>query len=600
MNLNCKPLARLFKKNQTMPELSSAIPFVVGMSGHRDPSDSSEVKRRCRKEFQSIHDKSRSTPKILLSGMADGADQIAVKVALELGWHVIAVLPMPYKDYLKDFDQAGQAGLSQLLERCIKTIELPLVQAEQVDPDISDARQQQYRNLGIFMIRHSQLMVLCWDGDKRLQASPGGTLEVRNNCEKGVASEGAPKLQPLRTVDTLCVPTARISRPDFIVPKESCCTWLRGKSVKSGQRWKSTLMLMDKFNKSGRSTATHFQDQKKQSESWLLGAEALTPELRKDLGSQLEVYAQADAISISQQTRRNKVVLKIIGVLFLALLAQGVYGGLDMVITYLAIYVVLLFVGWGVYLCSFKVKQLDTSYLDYRALAEGLRVQIFWQLHGVRNCVSKHYLYNCNREIYWISEAISNLRLHRNECEGTDKQSRSLIRQHWIEGQRNYFLGQPSDQSTLKSGKAYAHQLQAEQASKQVKVGFGLGIALTAIALLVHFYNLEGDLFSHAMTAADGWLNVSLNCLLLAATLNFGLSAGAAMYAEIQGHENRAASYFLTGRQFHEALSQYDAAQGDPPRQDAVILDIGKEALAENANWLVSHRKVTQSFINPF
>ena len=440
MNLNCKLLARVLKKEEeAMPtELNNAIPFIVGISGHRDPRNSKDVTERCKKVFEYINSNSLSTPKILLSGMADGADQVAANTAIDAGWQVIAVLPMPREDYFNDFDEAGQERLKLLLDRCMQIIELPLVQNEQIDSDILEPRQQQYRNLGNFMIRHSQLMLLCWDGDDSLQTLPGGTLEVGRNCKKGVQSEGTPKLQPLRTVDTILVPTARVSGPESVAKEEPQYDLI---SRERNKRWSSTLHLINKFNRNGRTKDTAFQDQKKQSERCLLGGEVITPALRKELGSQLEIYAQADAISISQQTRRNKVVLTIIAILFLALCAQGIYGGLDMALSYLAIHVVLLLISWGVYYRSFKAKQLDTSYLDYRALAEGLRVQMFWQLHGMQSCVSNHYLHNYNREIYWISEAIRNLRLKRDNYGDTNMESHSLVRKHWIEGQRNYFIG---------------------------------------------------------------------------------------------------------------------------------------------------------------
>lgn len=47
-------------------------------------------------------------------------------------------------------------------------------------------------------------------------------------------------------------------------------------------------------------------------------------------------------------------------------------------------------------------------------------------------------------------------------------------------------------------------------------------------------------------------------------------------------------------------LSRYDAVQGYPQTQDAVILEIEKQVLVKNVNWPVAHRNVTQSFINPY
>ncbi len=574
-------------------KLNDAIPFIVGMSGHRDPLNPVDVMQRCREVFLFVQEKSPHTPKVLLSGVAEGADQIAAQVAIEMGWQVVAVLPMPYEDYRKDFEQAAQVHLEHLLEGCKQVIELPLVKPEQVDSDISEPRQQQYRNLGTFMIRHAQLMVLCWDGDDSLQASPGGTLEVGRYCKEGVAHDGGSTLQPLRSVDTVWIPTPRISRPEpaaKAVPQQALLPSERNTP------WYTTLKLINKFNKTARCQKSSFLQQKKQSRNWLLGAEAHTPKLCEQLGPQLEVYAQADTISMLQQRLRNKVVLTIIGALFLALLAQGVYGGIAMALGYLAIHIALLGIGWGVYHWFFKFKQLDTHYLDYRALAEGLRVQIFWQLHGIQDCAAEYYLHSCNREIYWISESIRNLKLYNGYYREVDELSRRLIRQHWIEGQRNYFFGAPAS----KPGKAHQHKLKAQKASTLVKGFLVTGVLFTLITLGLHSFALDGNIIDQLVHPASDRLSVWINYLLFAITFSFGLGAGTALYAEIQGHEARAASYLLTGSQFDAALNQYDAAQDDPLSQDEIVLALGKEALSENASWLVTHRKVTQSFINPF
>lgn len=573
-------------------ESNDAIPFIVAISGHRDPRAPEDVMQRCREVFQFVQEKSPNTPKILLSGMAEGADQIAAKVAIEMGWQVVAVLPMPYEDYQNDFDGIAQMHLAQLLEGCKQVIELPLVDPEQVDSDVSEPRQQQYRNLGVFMIRHAQLMVLCWDGDDSLQALPGGTLEVGRCCKVGVAHESASVLKPLRTVDTVWIPTPRLSQPESATKAAA----QHKLPYECNTAWYTTLKLINRFNTTTKSQKPVFQKQKKQSKDWLLGTETHSPKLNEQFGPQLDVYAQADAISMFQQTLRNKVVGTIIIALFFALLAQGIYSGPIMALSYLVIHVALLGIGWGVYHWFFKVKQLDTHYLDYRALAEGLRVQLFWQLHGIQDCVADHYLHSCNREVYWISESIRNLKLYNGYCGDVDEQSHSLTRKQWIEGQRNYFLGEIAS----KSGKAYQHKLKAQKARNQVKSFLVIGVLLTLITLGLHGFSLGENLIDQALVPATDTLSAWINYLLLAIMFSFGLSAGTAMYAEIQGHEERAASYLFTGNQFDVALGRYDAAEGDRQTQDAIVLELGKEALSENANWLINHRKVTQSFINPY
>ncbi len=52
-----------------------------------------------------------------------------------------------------------------------------------------------------------------------------------------------------------------------------------------------------------------------------------------------------------------------------------------------------------------KRRDYQNRYQDYRGLAEGLRVQFFWRLAGVDECVADHYLGRHRHELQWIRNA---------------------------------------------------------------------------------------------------------------------------------------------------------------------------------------------------
>lgn len=180
------------------------VPFVVGVSGHRSIADQSAVKSQVRKTLLLIAAKATSsTEMILLTGLAEGADQLVASVALDLGWTVIAVLPMPKTAYLDDFETANaKSRFLQLLAQCKHSIALP-----QNSQNLSGLdRVAQYCALGHFLTRHAQLLLLLWDGDAS-SVQLGGTAWVRELCSNGVAGS-ASQLERNR-VNYIHIPVAR-------------------------------------------------------------------------------------------------------------------------------------------------------------------------------------------------------------------------------------------------------------------------------------------------------------------------------------------------------------------------------------------------------
>src|SRR5206468_751545 len=60
------------------------------------------------------------------------------------------------------------------------------------------------------------------------------------------------------------------------------------------------------------------------------------------------------------------------------------------------------------YLTFLRVRRLghQPRFLDYRALAEGLRVQFYWRLSGLTDSAADHYLRRQKGELDWIRAAL--------------------------------------------------------------------------------------------------------------------------------------------------------------------------------------------------
>jgi hypothetical protein len=108
----------------------------------------------------------------LVSGLAEGADQLAVAVR-PTAWAVDAILPFPRGRYRRDFAPENATGG---VDRR-RDFESALAQAQTIVelPDESDAPRA-YQRAGECMLQKCDLLVAVWDGGPR--AGPGGTEAI--------------------------------------------------------------------------------------------------------------------------------------------------------------------------------------------------------------------------------------------------------------------------------------------------------------------------------------------------------------------------------------------------------------------------------------
>ncbi len=102
---------------------------------------------------------------VMVSALAEGADQLLAEVALELGYELDAPLPFERDEYKKDFDDT--AGFDRLVKRARSVLEL--------DGDRSTGALP-YARVGRILLGHADVLVAIWDGEEA--NGRGGTAEV--------------------------------------------------------------------------------------------------------------------------------------------------------------------------------------------------------------------------------------------------------------------------------------------------------------------------------------------------------------------------------------------------------------------------------------
>jgi hypothetical protein len=225
-----------------------------------------------------------------------------------------------------------------------------------------------------------------------------------------------------------------------------------------------------------------------------------------------------------------------------------------------------------------RPRKFQGRYQDYRAISEGLRVQTAWSKAGVVQSVAEAYLRMQQTELQWIRNVLRTIALLQGARAvpqgGLDRDA--VV--EWVGGQREYFRNA--------SRREARHERTFEQWSNvltPVNVVLGLGIfAFVAITKLdpvipvltttEHRYTLELLVGTFA-----GWAALS------AAVLH--------SYARARGFSENANRYERMFLMFDEAALWLSGEAGRPVVEvRELAAELGREALAEHAEWLLSQR----------
>jgi hypothetical protein len=404
------------------------IPLVVGVTGHRDlrPDDVPALEAAVRGLLDQLRREYPTTPLVVVTPLAEGADRLAARVALAAGASLVAPIPLPADDYEHDFP-ASVAEFRALYrhERTIHRIELPRV-ARDDGASAFDDRELQYALAGAYVARSSHVLLALWDGKD--SESIGGTAQVvayRRTGRFGFADTVGERLDaapdpfspsrtPLDLPETGPVYHIATPRQGRASPDDPFSgRWLTadqtapagGHSVPAPLS--ANLARIESFNVQATALASRDDAAVDERERQLYaGALDGAP----SLAGLRRTFALADALASRYQRETYVVLWAVYGlamtaVVFFQLYAHALPSDDSRVILFLAGYLAMLGIADVVYLVS-RHRQSQTRFQDYRAIAEGLRVLFYWRLAGLGHSVADFYLRKQRDELAWIREAI--------------------------------------------------------------------------------------------------------------------------------------------------------------------------------------------------
>jgi hypothetical protein len=577
--------------------LAVLAPLVVGVTGHRDlrPEDLEELKKQVREILNGLRTQYPSTPIILLSPLAEGADRLAASVALEDSvWMRLAVpLPMPQPLYEQDFQTRDLlAEFHRMLAQAKHRISIPMQSDEKEVARGGEARNLQYEAMGKRIARESQILIALWDGID--SGKVGGTAEIVKFQLHGVPSEEECDLQPPELFPVYRIVTPRVSNPNpegqpFTLEKKYPDSF-KGEDKKEEEEKKKEaedyyhqlFRNLDEFNQqilNGESLkAKAIQSKRDLMPDFDLAN--LSPSEALDL----ERYAVADALAQRFQTKMQSMDKRLHWTVFFAFVCFIIFAHHETHLSFfLASSLGLLVIAYALVKWHLPHAKLDSKSQDYRAIAEGSRVRFFWRWAGISKSVAENYLGKQRTELDWIRNGLRGweLETHMAPPAGAPPRKDRLekIRELWIDGQLNYFgTAAPKMEKkfeTLERLKVICSWLSVTTA------------VVTLVALLITRY-CPWD----GMPREDCWLPgliILLDISLIAAALLHHYIQQKAYPQHIKQF-GRMKAVFTKAREIIDEKLQ----AGDPDSLAAVqkcLFKVGREALEENGDWVFLHRE---------
>jgi hypothetical protein len=552
-------------------------PLVIGVTSHRNiPAREVEsIRRRVRDLLAQFQQQFPHLPLVVLSALAEGGDQWVAQEGLECGARLIAPLPLPREIYAQDFtDAATRAAFDSLCERA-HVIQLPLLPGHTLI-DIAQSgveRNRQYAQAGAFVARHCHLLLAIWDGktsdklggtaqvvDYYLGGAMPGLIERRRDAHRYQLGGGDERL--------VCHLVCSRDEPDGDPPpplQQGQVIWRSGGEVGAPdapmpKAFETLFAHADEFNLD----AAKYADQIRAAD-----ADA-SPRYAGQRTSIAALFNAADWLAVHFQKRVLLAMRITYTVAALMGIAFAVYDNLTAQ-NYMIYVFLLLFVCGIVISAIARRRGWHRKYLDYRALAEGLRVQGYWRRAGISLTNDPEFAHDSllqkqDIELGWTRNVMRSAGLDDPPPRG-GIDLHEVIRE-WV-GDEGH-VGQLGYYRRKTTQRERTHRITEAVGAVSLYAGIAISVVLAVFA-----YRLSAD---------------AKNDLIVIMAVFSVASAVREAYAYRKADKELIKQYRFMQRIFADARTQLDGAK-DPDEQREILRSLGEAALAEHAEWAVMHRQ---------
>lgn len=569
---------------------SLLIPILVGVTGHRElrdadvPALTAALERLFRELLPSGADRREL---VVMSPLAQGADQLVARVALAAGARLWVPLPIERSEYLKDFTDASAAEFMRLIAQADTVIDLGLAPGSTASgvAQAGPQRRAQYALANAWILRRCHVLVALWDGAG--PATLGGTA-----CTVGWRLNGLPETpgerrSALDAAEGGPVWQVVTPRPDRAAPTDVAGTVIRkypgspDDDEAAGARLLATLSHLRGVNRELVHADAKLGDAISARREALIDTATLDalPEPVRLAGRRC---AAADALALAHQGSTRAAVPFVFAAGFASIVCLELFAH---VFTgdpwWLGGYVVAFLGGFAVIRLA-RHREHEQRHVDYRALAEAMRVQFYWRLAGSAEWAADHHLRLHRTELDWVREALRGWSAAPQDASpgAADAHRWRLVREGWVRSEARWF----------------AEKADARRASftrcRAASSAF-LWAGFTTVSVLLALLVAPGARATPVEDAALHAVPPYVHLLIVVSALLMLVGALARAFAEKMAFEAESDRYRLMQPIFERAdarlVALLDAgALGDARR---LVEELGREALAENAEWLLARRE---------
>ena len=567
------------RESEPAPAWDGAAPFVVAVSGHRDlhPDDLAGAGERLFEALQLVAASLPHSALDFLSPLADGADQLFAAQVLRLRAasatpariRLLVPLPVPLDDYCAaqggPDSAAFAARIAPFLQAADSVFTIPPVELDAASGAALTAANAPYARLARYLAIHAQLVIVVWDGDTAPLAAPGGTLDLvrslvggfeRCHHARSAGRLAQPEFGHVLHVQArraqqapAAMPALRVLSGDGGSPRD--CILAAGADLDDLNRRHRAALAADAADYGARVAAVR---------DGFLSSVGAASDCDGALAALAHSFAVADvqAELAKRSWRRSWLAIAIAAVLAAASsllrLLDMEHGDLIETLSYGTGAAAAI----GIYLWVGRAGQRN-AYLAYRALAEGLRVQMYWLAAGSTALVSDHYLIKQRDDAGWVRDTLDALTL----VPAAAPLAPARVARGWIDAQLAYLEG---------PNIARRRRQQARSAAwgRNLLVG-GMVCAVAGVAIVV-----QGTLKHAAL----------LVLLIVGMKLLTDLGAAWLSYDGKMAHAETLRQAAHLRAVYRRADRTLQAIERDGGAADDLLAALGKEVLDENGNWL--------------
>ncbi len=570
------------RRDGKMSPDSIRMPLVIGVTGHRDlrADELPRIRFEVRNLLRELKERYHSRRLRILSPLAEGADRLVAKEAVELGLDLAGVMPMPRDIYYQEFSgDESIAEFEALYDLAVDVYDLPIARNGTLE-SISRpgrARDLQYAQSGVFLSAHSHILVALWDG--KTSGQLGGTAQVvrfhHHDIMPGYTTRSVAAQQMLVDDESDLIYHIVCSRqgpngapaPEF-EPLE--CWWFTNDRDEPRSRTlpKQHALI---FSRSAEFSedSIRFEDRIFEECYPLLDDED-ADRLPRGVKTINHVFCIADWLAIHYQKltlrilRTTHVLAFLMGfmfILFSDLRTQEIY-----MIAFLVFFA--LAAGAQTYA---KRNGWHRKYLDYRTLAEGLRVQYYLAAAGIisdneSKFTHDNFLQTQDPELGWIRNVMRVAGTRSDADREATHEGLEYTIDEWIGGDESGQIG-------------YYRRKDAQWIKRNRNTERLSTISLITSVLVILVIVFGGEVVGDSIVDP---LFVLMGSMLLA----YGVRQS---FAQSTAEKELIKQYEFMLRVFENAKRRLEAAEDDDERRQ-VLRALGGSCLDEHAEWILMHR----------